>query len=57
MEASIALSGQVAGRIDKVKPVVQIVSETVAEFEEPVREMGRKYGAAGARTRLRRLPR
>jgi enoyl-[acyl-carrier protein] reductase II len=45
MEASIALSGQVAGRIDTVKPVAQIISETVAEFESVMREMGRKYGA------------
>jgi enoyl-[acyl-carrier protein] reductase II len=45
MEASIALSGQVAGRIDTVKPVAQIISETVAEFESVMGEMGRKYGA------------
>jgi enoyl-[acyl-carrier protein] reductase II len=34
MEAAIALSGQVAGRIDSVKPVKQIIDETVAEFEK-----------------------
>src|SRR5262249_45237620 len=34
MEASIALSGQVAGRIDEIKPVARIISETVGEFEE-----------------------
>jgi enoyl-[acyl-carrier protein] reductase II len=33
MEAAIALSGQVAGRIDEVKPVKQIIDETMAEFE------------------------
>ena len=33
MEASIALSGQVAGRIDSVKPVAEIISEMVEEFE------------------------
>ncbi len=43
MEAAIALSGQVAGRIDSVKPVAQIIAETVAEFEEVVRAMG-DYG-------------
>ena len=32
MEASIALGGQVAGRIDEVKPVAQIIAETVAGF-------------------------
>jgi enoyl-[acyl-carrier protein] reductase II len=44
MEASIALSGQVAGRIDAVKPVAQIIQEIVAEFEEVATEFGRKYG-------------
>ena len=43
MEAAIALSGQVAGRIDSVKPVAQIITETVAEFEDVVRAMG-DYG-------------
>jgi enoyl-[acyl-carrier protein] reductase II len=32
MEAAIALSGQVAGRIDEVKPARQIITETIAEF-------------------------
>jgi enoyl-[acyl-carrier protein] reductase II len=48
MEASIALSGQVAGRIDSVKPVAQIIRETVEEFEAVVAEMGKRYGAATA---------
>ena len=48
MEAAIALSGQVAGRIDAVKPVAQIIRETVAEFEEVMSAMGAKYGRAGA---------
>jgi enoyl-[acyl-carrier protein] reductase II len=43
MEASIALSGQVAGRIDSVKPVKQIIDETVAEFHETVAALGKKY--------------
>jgi enoyl-[acyl-carrier protein] reductase II len=46
MEASIALSGQVAGRIDSVKPVAQVIAETVAEFEATAAEMGRRFGAA-----------
>ena len=46
MEASIALSGQVAGRIDAIKPVAQIIREIVAEFEETIVAMGRKYAAA-----------
>ena len=44
MEASIALSGQVAGRIDSVKPVAQIIAETVAEFEETIGRMAQRYG-------------
>ena len=44
MEAAIALSGQVAGRIDSVKPVAEILSETIAEFEAVVAELGAKYG-------------
>src|SRR5277367_194520 len=42
MEASIALSGQVAGRIDSVKPVAQIIAETIAEFEETIQTLGRR---------------
>jgi enoyl-[acyl-carrier protein] reductase II len=49
MEASIALSGQVAGRIDAVKPVAQILAETMAEFEATVAEMSARYGAAAFR--------
>jgi enoyl-[acyl-carrier protein] reductase II len=45
MEASIALSGQVAGRIDSVKPVKQIIRETVDEFFATVRELGAQYAA------------
>lgn len=41
MEASIALSGQVAGRIDSVKPVAQIIAETVAGFAEAAAGLGR----------------
>jgi enoyl-[acyl-carrier protein] reductase II len=43
MEASIALSGQVAGRIESIKPVKQIIDETVAEFHETVARLGKKY--------------
>jgi enoyl-[acyl-carrier protein] reductase II len=48
MEASIALSGQVAGRIDSVKPVAQIIRETVEEFEAVIAEIGAKYGQVPA---------
>jgi enoyl-[acyl-carrier protein] reductase II len=32
MEAALALSGQVAGRIDAVRPVADIIADTVTEF-------------------------
>lgn len=44
MEASIALTGQVAGRITTVKPVAEIIAETMAEFHETVRAMNARYG-------------
>ena len=36
------------GRIEEVKPVAQIIRETVDEFEAVMTELGRKYGKAGA---------
>jgi enoyl-[acyl-carrier protein] reductase II len=36
MEAAIALSGQVAGRIDEVRAVADIIADTVREFAEVV---------------------
>src|ERR1700691_9369 len=49
MEASIALSGQVAGRIDEVKPVAQIIRETVAEVEAVMAEMSDRFAPAAVR--------
>ncbi len=43
MEASIALGGQVVGRIDEVKPVAQIISETLAGFHETVAALAERY--------------
>jgi enoyl-[acyl-carrier protein] reductase II len=40
MEAAIALAGQVVGRIDAVKPVAQIIAETVEGFERTVSRLG-----------------
>jgi len=40
MEASIALGGQVVGRIDAVKPVAQVIEETVAGFREAIDRLG-----------------
>jgi enoyl-[acyl-carrier protein] reductase II len=48
MEASIALSGQVAGRIDSVKPVAQVIAETMAEFDAVMAELSAKYGKVSA---------
>ncbi len=44
MEASIALSGQVAGRIDSVRPVADIIRDTVEEFRAVTAELGKTYG-------------
>jgi enoyl-[acyl-carrier protein] reductase II len=43
MEASIALSGQVCGRIDSVKPVAQIIRETVDDFFATVKDLSGNY--------------
>lgn len=43
MEASIALSGQVAGRIESVKPVQQILDEMCEEFELCVKQLSQTY--------------
>ena len=48
MEASIALCGQVAGRIDAVKPVSRIIADTMAEFEAVMTDMARRYAPSGA---------
>ncbi len=45
MEAAIPLSGQVAGRIDSVKPVSEILQETRDEFFETVSSLSSTYGA------------
>ncbi len=43
MEASIALSGQVCGRIDEIKPVDQIIRETVDEFFATMKDLSAAY--------------
>jgi len=43
MEASIALSGQVCGRIDSIKPVAQIIRETVDDFFATVTNLSNAY--------------
>jgi enoyl-[acyl-carrier protein] reductase II len=46
MEASIALSGQVVGRIEEVLPVAEILNAMVEEFTNTVGAMSRKYAGA-----------
>ena len=41
MEASLALGGQVVGRIDEVKPVAQVIDETMTEFYETAAHLAR----------------
>jgi enoyl-[acyl-carrier protein] reductase II len=43
MEASIALSGQVCGRIEEIKPVAQIIRETVDDFFKSVQNLSTAY--------------
>ena len=43
MEAAIPLSGQVAGRIESVKPVAKILAETQAEFFETINSLAGSY--------------
>jgi enoyl-[acyl-carrier protein] reductase II len=49
LEAGVALSGQVAGRIEAVEPVAAIVERTVREFFETLAALGRAYPAAAER--------
>jgi enoyl-[acyl-carrier protein] reductase II len=49
MEASIALAGQVVGRIEAVKPVAEIIAETVAGFRATVARLA-DHGAPRDRT-------
>ena len=39
MNAAIALSGQVAGRIDSVRPVADVIADTVAGFADTVNRL------------------
>lgn len=41
MEAAAALTGQVAGRIEQVKPVKEIITETITEFYETIHLLGK----------------
>ena len=43
MEASIALTGQVAGRIDAVRPVAEVIEEVKAEFFDTLEKLSKQY--------------
>ena len=45
MEASIALSGQVCGRIDAVRPVAEILDEIESTFSETVAGLATQYAS------------
>ena len=46
MEASVGLAGQTSGLIHEVKPVAEIISETVSEFHEITGRLGRLSASA-----------
>ena len=43
MEAAVALSGQVAGRIDEIKPVAQIIEECARECLATIDDLAARY--------------
>ncbi len=46
MEASIALCGQVCGRIDAVRPVAEIIAEVRSQFFSEIRGLAARYTAS-----------
>ena len=44
LDAAFAFGGQVAGRIDAVRPVAEILHETVAEFRAVLGALGDRFG-------------
>ena len=43
LDAAFAFGGQVAGRIDEVKPVAQIIEETMTEFHDTLQTLAARY--------------
>jgi enoyl-[acyl-carrier protein] reductase II len=43
LDAAFAFGGQVAGRIDEVKPVAEIIDETISEFHATLRDLAARY--------------
>jgi enoyl-[acyl-carrier protein] reductase II len=48
MNAAIALSGQVAGRIESIEPVSKIIDDTIAGFIEAVARLAGRTTAPGS---------
>jgi enoyl-[acyl-carrier protein] reductase II len=46
LEAGVALTGQVAGRVEAVVPVSEIIASTVREFAATIDDLSKVYGAA-----------
>ncbi|OGB23738.1 MAG: 2-nitropropane dioxygenase [Burkholderiales bacterium RIFCSPLOWO2_02_FULL_57_36] len=46
MEAAVPLTGQVCGRIDSIKPVRQIIEETVRDFQRVIDGLAARHGSA-----------
>jgi enoyl-[acyl-carrier protein] reductase II len=43
LEAGVALTGQVAGRIDAVRPVAEIIEETLREFQQTIEQLAKQH--------------
>jgi enoyl-[acyl-carrier protein] reductase II len=43
LEAGVALTGQVAGRIDAVRPVAEILEETLREFHQTIEQLAKQH--------------
>ena len=43
--AGVALTGEVAGRIDAIRPVSEIIAETVKEYVETIRGLSSQIPA------------
>ena len=57
MEASIALTGQVAGRIDAVRPVADILDDIMSEFHDTLSGLADTYLALASANSMNRSTR
>jgi enoyl-[acyl-carrier protein] reductase II len=51
LEAALALSGQVAGRIDAVRPVADVIRETAEDCLALLERLAARYPREAARAR------